>query len=488
LRLDDLVRNDLALRSGGHIEVTGLTADSRESAPGVLFAALPGTRRDGRTYIVEAVARGAVAVLAPPGTRLPEGLSDVALLIHDNPRGQLARMAARFYGQQPAIVAAVTGTSGKTSVVDFTRQIWSQLGRSAASIGTLGAVRAGRPTQATLTTPDPVSLHRLLAEMAADGVDRLSIEASSHGLDQGRLDGLRVTVGAFTNLSRDHLDYHPNMEAYFAAKRALFDRIMSPGGNAVVNADDPRYAELARVCLSRGHRLLSYGRRPGADLRLLANHPDRAGQTVSIEIFGRRREVRLPLIGAFQAGNVLAAVGLALAAGEDIETVLAALPRLGGVPGRMQDVVTTATGATVIVDYAHKPDALETVLKAMRPHVEGRLWLVFGCGGDRDPGKRPMMGELAMRLADRIVVTDDNPRSEDPAAIRCQILAACPGAEEIGDRAEAIRRAVRALADGDLLVIAGKGHEQGQIVGSEVRPFDDVAVARAAATALGAAA
>jgi UDP-N-acetylmuramoyl-L-alanyl-D-glutamate--2,6-diaminopimelate ligase len=467
-------------------EIRGLTADSRAVERGFLFAALPGSRHDGRAFIAEAVGRGAVAVLAPTGTELPAGAEAAALVTDPDPRRRLALMAASFYGAQPRTVAAVTGTNGKTSVASFTRQIWRRLGLSAASLGTLGLVPARADAPHSLTTPDPVELHRCLAALAGDGIDHLVMEASSHGLDQRRLDGVRIGAAAFTNLTRDHLDYHGGMAAYLDAKRRLFAELLLPGGTAVLNADDPAAADLAATCAARGLRVLTYGV-AGRELRLLNQRPTPGGQHLTLEIDGRRHEVSLLLAGTFQAANVLAALGLVLATGAQIPGTLdRALDLLGGlegVPGRLEPIGRTPRGGEVYVDYAHTPDALHTVLQALRPHTAGRLWVVFGCGGDRDPGKRPMMGEIAARLADGVIV-DDTPRSEDPAAIRRAILAAAPRAEEIGDRGEAIARAVATLSAGDVLVIAGKGHESGQTVGDRVLPFDDRDVARRSIAAL----
>ncbi|MFC7334128.1 UDP-N-acetylmuramoyl-L-alanyl-D-glutamate--2,6-diaminopimelate ligase [Rhodocista pekingensis] len=459
--------------------ITALTADSRKVVPGTLFAALPGTRHDGRDFIAQAVAAGASAVLAPKGTVLPPGCEHVALIEDLNPRRRLALLAAAFYGAQPHRIAAVTGTNGKTSTAQFTRQIWAGLGHRSGAMGTLGLVADGFPNIETLTTPDPVELHRLLAELARGGVTHLAMEASSHGLDQFRLDGVLVTCAGFTNLTRDHLDYHRTMEAYFQAKATLFERVMPQGAVAVLNADTPQFEALAALCRSRKQTVIGYGER-GRELALRGARPLPHGQQVEIEVFGTRHSLELPLVGNFQLWNALCALGLVIGSGEDPAAAAAQLARLTGVRGRLDLVARLKNGAAVYVDYAHTPDGLETVLKALRPHTVGRLVAVFGAGGDRDPGKRPLMGEVVARLADRAIVTDDNPRSEVPAAIRAAILAACPDATEIGDRAEAIEAAIAGLAPGDVLVICGKGHEQGQIVGTEVRPFDDAAVARAA--------
>ncbi len=465
-------------------EITGLSADSRRIRPGFLFAALPGSREDGRAYIDEAVARGAVAVLAPTGSTLKAYDSRVRLILDDNPRRRLALMAARFHGRQPKVVAAVTGTNGKTSVAEFTRQIWRALGRKAASLGTLGLTPARPGAPDSLTTPDPVELHRCLASLAADGIEHLALEASSHGLAQNRLDGIRFAAAAFTNLSRDHLDYHGDMATYRAAKLRLFQELLSPGGTAVLNADQPLTDEIRTICEARGISVIAYGR-TGRDLRLLTQKPSAEGQALELEVLGKAQAVALPLAGAFQAVNALAALGLALATGAAPKEAIAALAKLEGVPGRAELVGRAPSGGRVYVDYAHTPDALRIILQALRPHTQGRLSVVFGCGGDRDRGKRPMMGEIAARLADRVWVTDDNPRSEDPASIRREIIAAVPAAEEVADRGAAIASAVVALVPGDVLVIAGKGHETGQIVKSRVQPFNDRDVARAALADLG---
>ncbi len=464
---------------GPDVEIKGLAIDSRKIKPGYLFGALPGFQVDGRNFIGQAVERGAVAVLAGTGTELEDSHKAVALATSDNPRHAIAVMAARFYGAQPAEIAAVTGTNGKTSVATFTRQIWQQLGYEAASLGTLG-VEPERPNApAALTTPDPVELQRCLAELARDGFNRLAMEASSHGLDQSRLDGVAVTAAAFTNLSRDHLDYHGDMEHYFAAKCRLFDSLMPPGGTAVLNADIPEFARLTEICVSRKLNVLSYGEK-GRDIKLLERTPTAAGQDLKLEIFGTAHQVSFPVAGSFQAWNLLAALGLVISGGVTAEDALSAVPALSGVPGRVEYVGDSPKGGAIYVDFAHTPDALETVLTALRPHCEARLWVIAGCGGDRDPGKRPMMGEISERLADVAIITDDNPRSEEPAAIRAAMMAAAPSGREIGDRREAIFTAVREMTEGDLLVIAGKGHESGQKIGDIVHPFDDRDVAREA--------
>jgi UDP-N-acetylmuramoyl-L-alanyl-D-glutamate--2,6-diaminopimelate ligase len=483
MRLNELLRGPRegqGVTIGAEVEIRGLSADSRRIEPGFLFAALPGSKTDGRNFISQAAAKGAIAVLASAGTLVPPDL----LLIPDaNPRRRFALMAARFFARQPRVIAAVTGTSGKTSTVEFTRQIWSLLGRPAASLGTLGVVAPQASEYLSLTTLDPVELHRRLAGLAESGIEQVAIEASSHGLDQFRLDGVEVAAAAFTNLSRDHLDYHGTMAAYLASKRRLFAEVMKPGRTAILNHDIPEFGELAAECARRGHRVIAFGRR-GGDLHLLEQRPEADGQHLEVDAFGRRYSLLFPVPGAFQADNLLAALGLVIACGEPIEPALRTVSRLLGVRGRIERVVQHPNGAPIYVDYSHKPGALETVLRALRPHARGRLVVVFGCGGDRDRGKRPLMGEVATRLADRVFVTDDNPRNEDPAAIRREILAGAPGAIEIGDRRQAIRRAVAELEAHDLLVIAGKGHETGQSIADVTYPFSDSEEARVAVEAL----
>lgn len=451
-------------------DVTGLTADSRAVKAGFIFAALPGSRTDGRRFIAEAVAKGAVAVV----TDLSEAAELTVPVIADpNPRRVLALLAARFYAPQPKTIAAVTGTNGKTSVTVFLRQIWEKLGHRAASFGTIGIFGPGIERPGSLTTPDPVTLHRELHDLATAGIDHVALEASSHGLDQYRLDGLSLTAAAFTNLTRDHLDYHADMEAYFTAKARLFTELLPRGGTVVFNIDASQTARLSMLARARGQQVLSYGRNPAADLWLSDSLPEGIGQRIRFSGFGEKRDMVVPLLGTFQAYNALAAAGLAIACGAAPTAVFDAIASLSGVPGRMQRIAD----APVLVDYAHTPDALETALKALRPFCEGRLIVVFGCGGDRDPGKRPQMGAIAQSLADRVIVTDDNPRSEDPATIRRAILAACPGAEEIGDRETAIRAAIKTMTKSDIVLIAGKGHERGQIIAGKTLPFDDAEVA-----------
>src|SRR5215470_17630138 len=439
----------------------------------------------GGGFAAQAADAGAVAILTDSADALrlsPQQRDRIALVIDANPARRLALLAARFYGRQPRIIAAVTGTNGKTSVVHFTREIWTALGHPAASLGTLGLVTGAAHRPGALTTPDPVALHRDLAELTRQGIEHVAIEASSHGLHQFRLDGLTVAAAAYTNLTRDHLDYHRDIAHYRAAKERLFT-LLAAGGAAVLNSDSGEFERLAALCHDGGHSVLAYGTNPGADLRLIAREPRAGGQILVLEVVGQRHELVLPLVGEFQAMNALAALGLVIATGGPVAGAIEALAKLPGVPGRMQFVAEGPSGGAIIVDYAHTPDALGTVLAALRPHARGRLVVVFGCGGDRDAGKRPLMGEVATRLADRVYVTDDNPRSEDPAAIRREVLAGAPGAIEIGDRRQAIRQAVAEMGPHDLLVIAGKGHETGQSVAGVVHPFSDTEEARAAVEA-----
>jgi UDP-N-acetylmuramoyl-L-alanyl-D-glutamate--2,6-diaminopimelate ligase len=470
LRLFDLIDGDqnevLGSATMKETQVTGLTCDSRKVAPGFVFAALPGSSADGRAFMDQAIARGAVAILAPDGT---DGGETVPVLTSANPRRSYAQMAARFYGDQPSTIAAVTGTNGKTSVVSFTRQIWSALGVRAASMGTLGISGPGFEIPEGLTTPDPVALHQSLANLRGRGIEKLAMEASSHGLDQYRLDGVTVSLAGFTNLSRDHLDYHGSMDDYLKAKLRLFSEVLSEDGVAVLNADEEACSSFSKA--ARG-RVISYGR-SGVDIRIEKIEATAAGQHLTLNVMGNSYSVNLALAGAFQVENALCALGLVLAEGADVERATRALDNLEGVPGRLQHVADCANGAAVYVDYAHTPDALATVLTAMRPHASGKLGVVFGCGGDRDKGKRPQMGQVACELADDVIVTDDNPRSEEPSLIRAQALVGCPDADDVGDRAKAIDVAVARLQAGDVLIVAGKGHETGQTVKGEVRPFND---------------
>ncbi len=481
LPLTDLELNDIAAK------VKGVTLDSRAVKKGYLFAALPGNKSDGRKYIGDAIRNGAIYVLAPSGTVLPEDATGAVLVTADNPRRSLSLMASRFYRQQPGRVVAVTGTNGKTSIVHFTRQLWEAAGFTAASLGTLGVQSGPFSRSGSLTTPDPVKLHAEMADLAAAGVTHLAMEASSHGLDQYRLDGVRIGAVGFTNLTRDHLDYHGTEENYFAAKKRLFSEILVDGGTAVLNADIPEFAELKEIVSRRGLRLIDYGRN-ASFLKVLSVTTQPRGYSMELEVSGRRVPLNVPLAGSFQTMNVLCALGLAMSGepdNRDLEkTFFAAAETLKGAPGRLEFIGGHPKGAAIYVDYAHTPDALENVLKSLRPHTKSRLVCVAGCGGDRDPGKRPVMGRIGAELADEMIITDDNPRSEDPAMIRKAMLDAAPGAREIGDRAEAIRTAIRDLEEGDVLVIAGKGHEQGQIIGDRALPFDDVIEAKKAITEL----
>ena len=451
--------------------ISGITADSRQVKPGDLFVAIPGTAIDGARFIAKAVAAGALAVLADRQADIAD--PGVLLLRSNNPRRALALMAARFYESQPDTIVAITGTSGKTSVAEFTRQIWTVLGRPAASLGTIGLIKPDGGVYGSLTTPDPVSLARTLRELSDEGVTHLALEASSHGLDQSRLDGAKVTIGAYTNLGRDHLDYHKDVEDYLQAKLGLFVRLLDPrSGTAVVNADGARAGDVVGAAAARGLQVITVGVQ-GETLKLAAiERQDGFAQQLTIEAAGRSWQVSLPLIGEYQAENAMLAAGIALAAGEDIGRTIAAMGKLTGVKGRLE-IVGRARGGLAVVDYAHKPEALAAALKSLRPFVTGKLICVFGCGGDRDKGKRPIMGDIAAKAADVVIVTDDNPRCEDPATIRQEILAAASGAVEIGDRAEAIATAMAMLGKGDVVVVAGKGHETGQIIGDDVLPFSD---------------
>lgn len=462
------------------LPVSGLSADSRKVVPGGVFVAVPGTSADGRLFAARAAEAGAIAV-AGEGERpadLPEGVLWIAV---PDARRALALAAARFSGRQPETVVAVTGTSGKSSVADFVRQILARLGREAASLGTVGIVTNRGAAYGSLTTPDPVTLHQTLARLADEGITDLAMEASSHGINQRRLDGVELTAAAFTNLGRDHLDYHPTVEDYLDAKLRLFTTLLPKGRPVIVNADGAYAERVVGAADAAGHVIRTTGR-AGNHIRLVAARTEGFAQSLTLAHGGAEYRVSLPLVGGFQVENALVAAGLALATpagAADPAGVFAALESLTGVPGRMERI-GEARGGLCLVDYAHKPEALEHVLTALRPFASGRLVVVFGCGGNRDSGKRPIMGAIAARLADKVIVTDDNPRNEEPAGIRAAILAAAPGAEEIGDRAQAIREGVRSLKAGDVLVVAGKGHETGQIVGDRVLPFSDHDTVRAA--------
>ena len=477
MRLDDLAAGLIPHTAPLPGAVQGITADSRAVSPGMIFAALPGARVDGRAFIPAAVAAGAAAILAPEGSVWPAGVPHRPLLLAADARAALAHMAARLAGPQPGVIAAITGTNGKTSTADFLRQIFGA-GR-AASLGTLGLIAPGFAPGESLTTPAPVSLHAMLAALARAGIEHLAMEASSHGLDQRRLDGVQLAVVGFTNLTRDHLDYHGDMAAYRAAKLRLFNTLLPMGGAGAFSteADEETQGRLRAIAAARRLRLLSVGA-SGDDIRLESATPLPDGQGLILRIFGRAHGLHLPLPGRFQADNALLAAALAILTGMGEAAVLEALPRLVGVRGRMELAGRTTQGAAAYVDYAHTPDALERLLAALRPHTHGRLICVFGAGGERDPGKRPLMGAVVAAGADIAIITDDNPRGEDPAAIRAAIRAAAPDAMEIGDRRAAIAEAVAMLRAGDVLVVAGKGHETGQTMAGITTAFDDAAVLR----------
>ena len=471
MRLRDALPAGITLPAGAaDIDVTAITSASSAVTPGAIFAGLPGSKVDGAHYIPEAIARGALIVLAGIGkaSALPDSIT---LIEVENPRRVLALVAAKLAGRQPACTVAVTGTSGKTSVADFTRQIFAHLDRSAASLGTIGVVKPDGAVYGSLTTPDPVTLHRTLAELAGEGITHLALEASSHGLDQHRLDGVTLTAGAFTNLGRDHMDYHSTVEDYLAAKLRLFTELLQPGQAAIINSDGAYAERVADVARTHGLRVMTVGQK-GETLHRSALTRDRFTQVLRVVAEGRTTDVRLPLVGAYQAENALVAAGLAIATGEKPADVLNALQSLKGVPGRLE-IIGEVKGGLAVVDYAHKPEALIAALDACRPFVTGKLISDFGCGGDRDKGKRPIMGGISVAKADLTIVTDDNPRSERPETIRREILAGAVGATEIGDRAEAIRAAVGMMGPGDVVLVAGKGHETGQIVGDRTLPFSD---------------
>jgi UDP-N-acetylmuramoyl-L-alanyl-D-glutamate--2,6-diaminopimelate ligase len=480
MRLRDILPADAEIAAGSaDIDVGGITSDSRTVRAGDVFVAIAGGKADGLRFVASALAAGAAAVVAnrPPQVPLPAGVAFVQV---GNIRRTLALAAAKFYPRQPAAIAAVTGTSGKTSVAAFTRQIWTALGHQAASIGTVGVVSPRGEIYGSLTTPDPVALHRSLDQLAGDGVTHLAIEASSHGLDQHRLDGLRIAAAGFTNITRDHLDYHPSFQDYLNAKLRLFQNLLEPTGTVVIQVDHDHADAVVAAATARGATVMTVGR-AGTGIRLVEAAIDGFAQRFTVEHDGRRFQVRLPLVGEFQIENALVAAGLAIATGSDAAAVFATLGALRGAKGRLE-LVGEKRGAPIFVDYAHKPDALAKAIAALRPYVTGKLVVVFGAGGDRDRGKRPLMGAVAAEKADTVIVTDDNPRSENPAAIRAAILAGSPGATEIGDRREAIRAAIAGLSRGDILLVAGKGHETGQIIGDRTIEFSDH---EAVASALG---
>ncbi len=487
MKTSSLAELGLTAQGGREAQITGVAVDSREVKPGFLFAALPGSVVHGATFVAQAVEDGAVAVLTDAkGAALID--VDVAVVVAQDPRATLAQTASLWFGPHPATVVAVTGTNGKTSVSTFTRQIWEALGLAAVNLGTTG-VEGSWAYPLKHTTPEPVTLHRVMAEAAQNDVTHVAMEASSHGLDQRRLDGVLLTAAGFSNFTQDHLDYHETFEAYFDAKMGLFTRVLSEDGVAVVNMDDPKGREVASLCEYRGQEVITVGHAEDCRLRLVAQRFDATGQDLRFSWQDRPYQARLELMGGFQADNVLLAAGLAIAAGAVPGDVFATLPKLTTVRGRMELAATRENGAAVFVDYAHTPDAVETALRAMRPHVMGRLVVIVGAGGDRDATKRPLMGRAAADHADVVIVTDDNPRSEEPGAIRAAVMAGavegtCEQVFEVGDRAEAILRGIDALQAGDALLIAGKGHESGQIVGDTVLPFDDVEQASVAVAAL----
>lgn len=476
MRLSDLITP----LNGPDVEITELTADSRLVKPGTLFAAIPGTVADGRDYIEPAIANGASAVLSTPGL---DGIS-VPYIAHENPRQFYSTLASRLYAGQPETLVAMTGTNGKSSTVEFLRQIWVHAGLKGACFGTLGVQSSNGYRPLTHTTPDAVALHQTLSGLAGEGVTHVGMEASSHGLKQYRLDGVDISAVGFSNLTQDHFDYHPDVEDYFLSKARLFMELTPPGKPAVINVNDPYGQRLADMCVTRGLEVMRVGW-SGEDIRIDEVMPKAASQMLDLVIFGKRYKVTLPLAGEFQTLNAVAALGLATVTGVDLETALDGLEHLHGVAGRLEEAGRTAGGSPIFVDFAHTEDGLDKLLRSVRPHTMGKIVIVFGCGGDRDPDKRPKMGAIAKKLADKVIVTDDNPRTENADDIRKAVLKGCPGATEVGDRAEAIRVGISLLEPNDCLVIAGKGHEQGQIVGDKVIPFSDVEQVKQALAEMG---
>lgn len=461
-----------------NLPIDGITSDSRQARKGFLFAALPGNKTNGSEFIVDAIQHGADYILADKGYVLPhESEGRVTLISSDNTRQDFAKIAAKFYKLQPENIVAITGTSGKTSTASFVQQLWHLSGlENCASLGTLGIRGPKMRVAGKLTTPDTQSLHAALADLSAAGIDYLAMEASSHGLDQYRLDGVTVQAAAYTNLSRDHLDYHSDMDEYFEAKARLFSEAMQKHGRAILNADDEYFSKLEKICLDAGHEVFSFGYK-GENIKILKRQAKPNGQEISFDLNGRKYEVMLPLVGDFQVMNALCAMALVMPYFDNGDKVIENLSKLRGVPGRLQLIEGHPKGA-VYVDYAHKPAALETILTTLKEHTKNNLVCVFGCGGNRDKGKRALMGEIAERLSDKVIVTDDNPRYEEASKIRKEILSSAPNATEIAERKEAIRKSVLDLNDGDVLVIAGKGHEEGQIIGDEIHPFNDADVVR----------
>lgn len=482
MELGDIVGKKIAASlDRPEVMIHGLTADSRQVRPGFLFAALPGTLQDGAKYIEQALAQGASAVLTHGEWQKSVGATalaandDVPVFADANPRRTLALCAARYFSKQPETICAVTGTNGKTSIANFARQIWTLLGLRAASLGTLGLMSPESYVPLNHTTPDPVKVHQMLEGLSLARVNHLALEASSHGLAQFRLDGVRIQAAAFTNLTRDHLDYHEDAEDYFYAKLRLFGELLQPGAVAVLNKDADIFSDVEHLCWARGIRILSVGGE-GADIAIREIVSEHWGQKVSVTYRGGEYEIDLKLLGSFQASNVLIAAALCIATGCDADAVFACLPNLRGVPGRMERI-GAYNGASVVVDYAHTPDALQTVLQSLRPHLDSKLSVIIGCGGDRDKGKRPLMAQIAAEQADRAIITDDNPRTEDPDQIRREMLAGVKRKKrrvrEIGNRSVAIASAIKELGKGDILLIAGKGHESGQIIGDKTLPFND---------------
>ncbi|MFA4994070.1 MAG: UDP-N-acetylmuramoyl-L-alanyl-D-glutamate--2,6-diaminopimelate ligase [Bdellovibrionales bacterium] len=467
--------------TGADIEITGLTEDSRKVKPGFLFIATPGIKQDGRAFISDAIQKGAAAILMPEGPALPLSVTTIKT---PDIRRETSLFSAAFYTRQPGTIAAVTGTSGKTSTAQFARELWQILGHASASIGTLGLVTKAGTDYGALTTPDAITLHHLLDDCSGRGITHVAMEASSHGIEFNRLDGARLKVGAFTNLSRDHLDYHETMEAYFDAKKGLFSRLLPADAAAVLNADIPQFDALSDIAKARKLKIISFGKK-GKELRLKETKSNSQGQILNLEVFGKKTEILLPVMGDFQAWNSLCAAGMVIGSGSDAVATIEALSKVSGVPGRMQFIGTSKKGGEVFVDFAHKPEAIENVLCAMRnrvaAHPGAKLGIAFGCGGNRDKGKRPIMGDIAQKLADWVIVTDDNPRFEDAAVIRAEILVGCvdkTNVQEAESRHAAILEGINKLNAHDVLVIAGKGHEPGQTVGDKVFPFDDAEEAR----------